>query len=319
MNPRYDRIIPYLLAVAACLGSSSAQILFSGNVKVSGNFSVKHADQFAVVFASDIHIGRANTFAPGEPSNNIVYFDSLRPQAIFMSGDISDNSCAADYNYWQNTTNAVSTPIWVLPGNHDACPELCADANGDAGINVCSENYSNYFALVGTNHWVHTIGSLTFIGFDSRQIRSGFNAGFGEILDSEINWVSNQTYAATTKKIVFVTHYDLPDNLGNNIKSNQASMFNLISNAQLAGIEIPLYLHGHRHTWGDHFTNAATGPTVYVNCPGLSYSASSIDPPYSVAGGYFWAGFTNGVASFQLYAADDPTYTKRDTNFTVPY
>lgn len=282
--------------------------------------TLQRSETFTFALTSDVHVGRPGTFGTGEPSNNFVHIVAQSPAFIIATGDIANQSQTSETVYMANVTNALaSVPFWILPGNHDACPELPDDGSGSAGINVCSESYSNYIAILNggsTNlHWVHDYGqSLRFIGFDSREIRSGGQAGFGKIEDWEFTWLTNEIEVARSvgKKTVLCTHFPLLDIFGNNIKTHQTEVLSAMSNAA----NVVAYFHGHRHQWGEY---VVTNGTTHVNTPGLSYSVGVTDSPYSANGGYFWVGVTNRQMQLQLYAADDPIYTIRATNIVINY
>lgn len=282
--------------------------------------TIQRSETFAFALTSDVHVGRPATFGAGEPSNNFVHIVAQSPAFIIATGDITDQSQVAQTTYMANVTNALaSVPFWILAGNHDACPELPDDGSGSAGVDACSESYSNYIAILNagsTNlHWVHDYGlSLRFIGFDSRQIRSGGLNGFAKIEDWEYSWLTNEIEVARSagKKTVLCSHFPLLDDFGNNIKTHQTELLSAITNAA----NVVAYFGGHRHQWGDY---VVTNGTTHVNTPGLSYSAGAADSPYSANGGYFWVGVTNRQMQLQLYTADDPTYTIRATNIVINY
>lgn len=164
-------------------------------------------------------------------------------------------------------------------------------------------------------HWVRDYGNtLRFIGFDSRQIRTGALTGFGYVEDAEYTWLTNAIEESRTaaKKSILLSHYPLVDTWGNNIKVHQTEIINAMSNAG----NVVAYFGGHRHQWGDHITNAGT---IHVNCPGLAYSGSAFDSPYSAHGGFFIATVSNRWINLRLFAADNPTYTMRLTNFSIQY
>lgn len=303
-----------------------AQVSFNGRLAISGNVSVQNPTNEHGIWmvASDVHVGRPNTFADGEPSNNFAHgILSQGATLVFATGDIADQSGYTQSQYMVTVTNAFPNVTWlVTAGNHDACSDCGGDGvpfqTCDAGTAICDETYSNFISVVNggsTNlHWVRDWGGFRFIGFNSEQIRSGVNQGFGKVEDWEYTWVTNEIQNAKVlgKHTIMCTHYPLVNDWGNNIKQHQTELLEQVASSN----GVVAWFAGHRHMWGDHVTNNGV---VHVNIPGLSYSQNATDPPYSILGGYFMVTVTNRQLQFQLWCANDPTYTMRDTNFFIPY
>lgn len=274
------------------------------------------AQEFKFVWASDTHFGIPDKYTCGEPEVNFVHFASLSPDFILLTGDITENASMVQTMKMVKLRNTFKhIPMWILPGNHDACPE-CGDNGGCLTEADCSESYLNYKNKISPElHFIHDVGNLRFIGFDSRLIRTEPYLGFGKIENSELSWVISAIADSATlgRKTIICTHFPVLDVFGNNIRFGQSELMTAMSNAG----NVILYLSGHRHRWGDRAVN---GTTTHVNGPGLSYSAFIDDPPYSMLGGFFVVTVVGNQINFEMFAADDPAYTPRpEINFSVNY
>lgn len=271
-----------------------------------------------LIYTSCVHVGIENVYSCGEPISNFAHFASLEPDAILLDGDITEDGSLVQTLEMDKIIRAFKhIPFWLLAGNHDACSE-CGDLGGcEGGSSPCSEAYANHRALLSPDlHWVRDVGNtLRFIGFDSRLIRSEPFLGFGKIESDELAWVTAAINQSVTdgKKTILCSHFPLIDVFGNNIKLGQAALLTAMSNAG----NVLLYLSGHRHFWGHQATQDST---IHVSAPGLAYSGSAYDPPFSQNGGFFVITITDTQINFEMFAADDPTYTPRPAvNFSVNY
>ncbi|TML44585.1 MAG: phosphodiesterase [Actinobacteria bacterium] len=78
---------------------------------------------FLLVQLSDPHIGA--TWADGDPVAGLrAAVESVRrlpdaPDAVLMSGDLSDNAADSEYELVRESLAQLGAPFYVLPGNHD--------------------------------------------------------------------------------------------------------------------------------------------------------------------------------------------------------
>jgi Icc protein len=78
---------------------------------------------FLLVQVSDPHVGA--TWGVGDPVAGLrAAVESVRrlpdaPDAVLMSGDLSDNAADGEYETVRELLAQLGTPVYVLPGNHD--------------------------------------------------------------------------------------------------------------------------------------------------------------------------------------------------------
>ena len=78
---------------------------------------------FVLVQLSDPHIG--GTWAPGDPvallARAVAAVKALRPapDAVLVTGDLSDHGSAAEYATVKELLEPIGAPVYALPGNHD--------------------------------------------------------------------------------------------------------------------------------------------------------------------------------------------------------
>jgi Icc protein len=81
------------------------------------------AKPFLLVQLSDPHIGA--TWGAGDPKAGLrAAVESVRrlpdaPEAVLMSGDLSDNAADGEYEFVRETLAQLGAPVHVLAGNHD--------------------------------------------------------------------------------------------------------------------------------------------------------------------------------------------------------
>lgn len=78
---------------------------------------------FLLVQLSDFHIGA--TWAEADPLAGLaaavesVRSLATRPDAVLVSGDLSDNATDEEYEHVRELLAPLGAPVYVLPGNHD--------------------------------------------------------------------------------------------------------------------------------------------------------------------------------------------------------
>jgi len=307
-----------ILGIALLTPLAFAGLQVSGGISFSGNVAVSNATDFDFSFAlaSDIHVGRPNSFSSGEPAANFSQMLSGGALGVICTGDITENSGVTQTVYMASVAASYPGKLFkFLAGNHDACPEIGDDGEGDAGTEVCSETYTNFNFYLNNNstnrYWAFDVGKYRFVGFDSQIIREGANQSLGRIPPSDFSFVTNELAiaAAANRPVLLFSHYPLLSDFGNQIYDNQPLLAAMTNSGKVVA-----YLSGHRHLWAKRVTN---GNVLHVSVPGLAYSTTALDPPYSVSGGYLTIGVTNDLLTFNLYSAAHPTYTLRDT-FVYP-
>jgi 3',5'-cyclic-AMP phosphodiesterase len=123
---------------------------------------------FLLVQLSDPHIGA--TWAGDDPAGAWqAAIDSVRrlpdrPDAVIVTGDLSDSAAPAEYAVVKSGLEALGVPAYVLPGNHDDRPGLCAEFGlpGKAGepVGYTADLGALRLIVLDTTHPGHADGEL---------------------------------------------------------------------------------------------------------------------------------------------------------------
>ncbi|MFC4950004.1 metallophosphoesterase family protein [Pseudonocardia sp. GCM10023141] len=126
-----------------------------------------------IVQISDTHLTAAG--GPTEEGFRLLVRhldEDVRPDLVVHSGDIQvlDPDDTADRVRSRELLDLISTPLLVVPGNHDVgMPGL----NAWAGITVTDARVAAHVAVFGPDHWRHETDEAVLIGIDSELLGSG--------------------------------------------------------------------------------------------------------------------------------------------------
>ncbi len=144
-----------------------------------------------IVHISDLHIG--------EKKNNPQILDQLvkevnaaNPEAIFITGDLTDEGLAKEYEEVDNIIKRFTKMPYVIPGNHDARND---------GLELFKERFT-------TPPFAEYIKGLdaTAIGLNSTLPDSQE----GLIGETQMEWLKENLQKSKGKKILYLHHHVLP-------------------------------------------------------------------------------------------------------------
>ncbi len=149
---------------------------------------------FLVVQLSDPHIGAdwdGEDPLPGlrEMIEAVVALPD-RPDAVLLSGDLTDHGGAAEYAIVRELTETIGAPVYAIPGNHDDRAALRAA-----------------FALPGEGddpvQWAADLGPLRLIGLDTTVPGSD-----GGALDAaRLQWLEAELARAPDQPTLLAMHH----------------------------------------------------------------------------------------------------------------
>lgn len=150
------------------------------------------ARPFLLVQLSDPHIGAE--WADGDPvaglATAVESIRPMRPDAVLVSGDLSDNASDAEYEQVRDLLAPLRVPLHVLPGNHDDRHAL-----------------RRHFPLPGAGddpvHYSADLGPLRLVVLDTT--RPGEDPGQ---LDAEqLGWLDAELAAAPNTPTLLAMHH----------------------------------------------------------------------------------------------------------------
>lgn len=215
---------------------------------------------YTLIQLSDTHLlgeglayGSVDTTARLKESLDAILASGLKPDALILSGDLTDHGAPAAYEKLRELVLPVvaelETELIVLAGNHDDAATLTK------------------LLLDGGEHdRVHQIGGLRVITLDS----SVAGHHHGEIGDDQLRWLAAQLeQPAPDGTILAVHHPPLPSTMSALDIAHLREPGRLAE--AIAGTDVRLVICGHNHTIS---AGAAGGVPVWV-APAVAYS---IDP-----------------------------------------
>jgi 3',5'-cyclic AMP phosphodiesterase CpdA len=150
---------------------------------------------FQLVQLSDPHIGA--TWSDADPVAGLAAaIESVRrlrdrpPDAVLVSGDLTDNAAAAEYERARELLAELEAPVFVLPGNHD-------DRDG-------VRRHFDLPGAVGTPvQYAIDLGPLRLVVLDST--RPG--ADDGELDAGRLEWLDAELRSAPDQVTVLAMHH----------------------------------------------------------------------------------------------------------------
>jgi 3',5'-cyclic AMP phosphodiesterase CpdA len=118
-----------------------------------------------------------------------------RPDAIVVSGDLTDNGLPTEYAVLRDILNRndLAIPVYMIPGNHDRREVLKTEMAGWPGLSP--ENDFIQYAV--DNLPVRLVMLDTVVP----------GAGWGELCDARLNWLDQTLAAAPEKPTIVVMHH----------------------------------------------------------------------------------------------------------------
>lgn len=254
------------------------------------------------IFITDPHVGRLNTFLPGEPQSLIEHVLSLAPAFVIVNGDCTENGTLAEMQAFLDLWD-TDIPLYFLPGNHDE-DKLYEDPPPNS--------YTNYIALINTWQFAFDVLNYRLIGFTSNVKRDAPFQGAGYLDAATKTFLSTEAAALDGKNPILFTHFPISDIFGANIRdgvggtqSGQKHIFDLFASASGG-----LAMTGHRHyRWWEYdptkypYASPVVSGFTEVNGPCFGYNAYNNG---KADGGYNVVTLTNESIHIAAYRARPP-------------
>ena len=161
-------------------------------------------DSTFLVQLTDLHIrepgrlayGRIDTAPYLERAIQSVLRLPQRPEAVVITGDLSDFGRAAEYEHLARLLEPLTMPIYLMPGNHDDRDQLRRSFPGHA-----------YLAQgVGTAGFVQysvRVGALRLLTLDTCVP----GESHGALCDERLAWLEQQLDASRGEPVVIAMHH----------------------------------------------------------------------------------------------------------------
>ena len=155
--------------------------------------SCRKPEEFLFVHMSDPQIGFRDHSPRFIQSDSLMQCavaaaNSLRPEAVIVTGDLVDNPADTLQNaIFVRNMAGLTAPAWYIPGNHDI-------------RGYTKENHDAYVALRGYDRFSFQIKDCAFIGFDTNCIKDNVEAAE----EAQWNWLKEQLLAARNARYVFL-------------------------------------------------------------------------------------------------------------------
>ena len=137
--------------------------------------------------------GRVDTNAALAKAVDAVLGQDRRPDAVLVSGDLTDGGAAAEYAVVREELARLGLPTYVVPGNHDRRAPLRATFGRDG-----------YLPAEGRFlHYARDLGPLHLIALDS--LVEG--QPHGEICALRLGWLERALDAASPRPTIVMLHH----------------------------------------------------------------------------------------------------------------
>ena len=159
--------------------------------------------QSLLIQLTDMHIrepgrlayGRLNTAPYLESAVQAVLNLPQQPDAIVLTGDLTDFGRAQEYDHLRQLLAPLShLPLYVMPGNHDDRAQL-------------RRSFADHAYLQGQGaepiHYSVTVGGMQLIALDS----SVAGQPHGELDDGQLEWLQQELALHAHKPVVVALHH----------------------------------------------------------------------------------------------------------------
>ena len=217
----------------------------------------------ALVQLSDLHIvpqgqlayGRVDTAAFLQRAIAAVGALPQRPDAVVITGDLTDLGTAAEYARLRELLRPLAVPTYLMMGNHDDRAALRAQFPDHA-----------YLGTSGFVQYAVDIGALRLIALDS--IVAG--ASHGELCGERLQWLDRQLAQSAGRPVVIAMHHPpFPTLIGHmdhiGLQHGAAEMAAIV--ARYPNVERVIAGHLHRPIearFGGTFASTAPSPAHQV-------------------------------------------------------
>ncbi len=179
----------------------------------------------------------------------------LKPALVFMTGDLTNKSTAAEWNTFHRFYSQLKPPFYALPGNHDLLTDRSkvsrealgksyetSLANWKLADKVSKAPTTDRMAL-----YRHFVRPKPYFRVEHRDcVFLCLNTWVAEVDREQVQWLAKELENTKSAKHVFVLgHYPLLKEFGGNIAEPAASeILELLRRHQVVA-----YLSGHRHRY----------------------------------------------------------------------
>ncbi|MGU9981275.1 phosphodiesterase [Phreatobacter sp. HK31-P] len=116
-----------------------------------------------------------------------------RPDAVLLTGDLTDNGLPAEYENLKRMLSRLPMPVWLIPGNHDRRENLKSILGDHPGL-----SQHPVFA-----QWVTDLGPVRLIGLDT--VVPG--SGAGRLCAERLAWLEERLAEDTAKPTIVAMHH----------------------------------------------------------------------------------------------------------------
>jgi 3',5'-cyclic AMP phosphodiesterase CpdA len=149
---------------------------------------------------TDLHIrepgrlayGRIDTAPYLERAVQSVLRLPQRPDALVLTGDLTDFGRAAEYEHLARLLAPLPMPFFLLPGNHDDRDQMRR-----------SFPSHGYLGGSGPVHYAVQVGALRLLALDTAVA----GASHGELDDGQLDWLDAQLAACRGQPVVVAMHH----------------------------------------------------------------------------------------------------------------
>ena len=236
-----------------------------------------------LVQLSDLHIrapgqlayGRINTAPYLITAVQSVLNLRQRPDAVVITGDLTDFGRAAEYAHLAELLAPLPMPVYLLPGNHDD--------RGQLRRSFAQHNYLGTSDAAAPIDYAVQIGGLMLLALDTTVP----GHSHGSLGAEQLDWLASQLSSCTSQPVVIAMHHP-PFETGighmddNGLRGGAAELEALV--AQHPNVERVICGHLHRTIdvrFGGSIASTAPSPAHQV-CLDLSPQAASqwvLEPP----------------------------------------
>lgn len=132
-----------------------------------------------------------------ERAINALMAQTPRPDAVIVTGDLTDKSDPREYAQVRRLLKKLPMPVYVIPGNHDGSADMARELTEFAPGNV---------GLDGKLHYVAEVGKLRLIALDTHVP----GKPHGEIGTLQLEWLAAELAASDKPTVVALHHPPIP-------------------------------------------------------------------------------------------------------------
>jgi Icc protein len=177
-----------------------------------------------IAHISDPHVG-SPYFVPNLMHRVITELNELAPDAVVVSGDLTNEGFRPEYQAWLAYAERIAAPLFTVPGNHDS-------------RNV---GYVHFEELIGPRMWVHDVGDVRIVGVDSSEP----DLNEGKVGRVHYEWIREAFSHPAALKVFVLHHHLLPIPGTGRERSTVMDAGDLLEVLVHAGADV--VLSGHKH------------------------------------------------------------------------